>query len=175
MRPPATPIGYAVRRRRGDAVDDARAASTMRYVWWCHDGFTAEMVAVFSTTIETMLDVRRAILDGSAKLHRVLLQVVQHGQICRRLMTVPGVGLVAALSFKVGVEDPLRFTRSRTTAPFANRQNSRCVSVVEFGDRKLANVLIRQPFHSSLGAPDNPIRGLTNWVSTRCPARLELL
>jgi transposase len=69
---------------------------------------------VFSTMIETMLDVRRAIFDGYAKLHRVLLQVVQHDQICRRLMTVPGVGPVAALSFKVGVDDPLRFTRSRT-------------------------------------------------------------
>jgi transposase len=31
---------------------------------------------VFSTMIETMLDVRRAIFDGYAKLHRVLLQVV---------------------------------------------------------------------------------------------------
>jgi transposase len=29
-------------------------------------------------------------------------------------MTVPGVGPVATLSFKVGVDDPLRFTRSRT-------------------------------------------------------------
>jgi transposase len=30
------------------------------------------------------------------------------------LMTVPDVGPVASLSFKVGVDDPLRFTRSRT-------------------------------------------------------------
>jgi transposase len=29
-------------------------------------------------------------------------------------MTVPGVGPVAALSFKVGVDDPRRFARSRT-------------------------------------------------------------
>jgi transposase len=69
---------------------------------------------VFSTMIETMLDVRRAIFDGYAKLHRVLLQVVQHDPICRRLMTVPGVGPVASLSFKVGVDNPQRFTRSRT-------------------------------------------------------------
>ena len=69
---------------------------------------------VFSTMIETMLDARWAIFDGYAKLHRVLLQMVQHDQIYRRLMAVPGVGPVAALSFKVGVDDPLRFTRSRT-------------------------------------------------------------
>jgi transposase len=55
-----------------------------------------------STMIESMLDVRRAIFDGYARLHRVVLQVVQRNPICRRLMTVPGVGSVAALSFKVG-------------------------------------------------------------------------
>jgi transposase len=72
---------------------------------------------VFATMIETMLDVRRTIFDGYSRLHRVLLQVVQHDAICRRLMTVTGVGPVAALSFKVGVDDPLRFTRSRTVVP----------------------------------------------------------
>jgi transposase len=61
-----------------------------------------------------MLDVRRAIFEGYKRLHRVLLQVVQHDAVCRRLMTVPGVGPVAALSFKVGVDDPRRFARSRT-------------------------------------------------------------
>jgi transposase len=69
---------------------------------------------VFATMIETMLDARRAIFDGYSRLHRVVLQVVQHDPICRRLMTVPGVGPVASLSFKIGVDDPLRFTRSRT-------------------------------------------------------------
>jgi transposase len=39
---------------------------------------------VFATMIETMLDVRRAIFDGYARLHRVVLQVVQHDPICRR-------------------------------------------------------------------------------------------
>jgi transposase len=69
---------------------------------------------IFVMTIEAMLDVRRAILEGYDRLHRVLLQVVQHDAVCRRLMTVPGVGPVAALSFKVGVDDPRRFARSRT-------------------------------------------------------------
>lgn len=64
--------------------------------------------------IEAMLDVRRAIFEGYERLHRVLLRVVQHDAVCRRLMTVPGVGSVAALSFKVGVDDPRRFARSRT-------------------------------------------------------------
>lgn len=69
---------------------------------------------IFVMSIQVMLDVRRALLEGYDRLHRVLLQVVQHDPVCRRLMTVPGVGPVVALSFKVGVDDPHRFTRSRT-------------------------------------------------------------
>ncbi|WP_426413435.1 IS110 family transposase [Bradyrhizobium ganzhouense] len=69
---------------------------------------------IFVMSIQVMLDVRRALLEGYDRLHRVLLQVVQHDPVCRRLMTVPGVGPVVALSFKVGVDDPHRFARSRT-------------------------------------------------------------
>lgn len=69
---------------------------------------------IFETMILTMLDVRRAVFDGYQKLHQILLQVVMHDPVCRRFMAVPGVGPVAALSFKVGVDDPHRFTRSRT-------------------------------------------------------------
>ena len=47
-------------------------------------------------------------------MHEVLLRMVQHVPVCRCLMMVPDVGPVAALSFKVGVDDPLRFARSRT-------------------------------------------------------------
>jgi len=33
-----------------------------------------------------------------------------------RMMTVPGVGPIAALTFKAAVDDPARFKRSRTVA-----------------------------------------------------------
>ncbi len=69
---------------------------------------------VFATMIETMLEVRRVVFEGHNKLHKIVLQAVQHDPVCRRLMTVPGVGPVTALTFKVGVDDPLRFSRSRT-------------------------------------------------------------
>ena len=48
--------------------------------------------------IEAMLDVRRAIFERYERLHRVLLQVVQHDAVCRRLMTALGVGLPLFLS-----------------------------------------------------------------------------
>jgi len=68
---------------------------------------------VFVATIKAMLDVRRSIFDGYERLHQVLLRVVQHDPVCRRLMTVPGVGPVAALRSRWAYRS-LRFTRSRT-------------------------------------------------------------
>ncbi|MGY3488279.1 transposase [Bradyrhizobium sp. USDA 4011] len=73
---------------------------------------------IFVMTIGTMLDVRRAILEGYDWLHRVLLQVVQCDDVWRRLMTVSGVGPVAALSFMTAVDDPSRFKRSRDVAAY---------------------------------------------------------
>jgi transposase len=67
--------------------------------------------------IEAMLDVRQAIFEGYERLHRVVLQVVQHDPVCRRLMTVPGVGPVAALSFKVGVDDPCALPGREQSVP----------------------------------------------------------
>ncbi|MDE2184531.1 MAG: IS110 family transposase [Alphaproteobacteria bacterium] len=69
---------------------------------------------IFVTMIETMLEVRRTVFECFNKLHKILLQVVRHDPLCRRFMTVPGVGPVASLTYKVGVDDPLRFARSRT-------------------------------------------------------------
>ena len=41
---------------------------------------------------------------------------MREDSVCQRLMTVPGVGPITALTFKAGVDDPTRFKRSRTVA-----------------------------------------------------------
>jgi transposase len=41
------------------------------------------------------------------------MAAARRDEVCRRLMTVPGVGPVTALSFCSAVDDPLRFSRSR--------------------------------------------------------------
>ena len=62
-------------------------------------------------------------LDARLALYRVYLQLdnqakalVHEDAVCQRLMTVPGVGAITALTFKAGVDDPTRFRRSRTVA-----------------------------------------------------------
>jgi transposase len=46
-------------------------------------------------------------------LHRQLLEIVRHDEVCRRLMTTPGVGPVVALTFRATVDVPSRFTSSK--------------------------------------------------------------
>lgn len=61
-----------------------------------------------------MLDARLVLLDTFRELDRRVKQVARQDAVCRRFMSVPGVGEIAALSFKAGVDDPGRFKRSRT-------------------------------------------------------------
>ena len=45
-----------------------------------------------------------------------MLAIVQADTICRRLMTVPGVGSLVALTFRSAVDDPARFKNSKAVA-----------------------------------------------------------
>ena len=50
------------------------------------------------------------------KLDNAVKGLVRVDPICRRLMSIPGVGPVTALTFKAAVDDPNRFKSSRTVA-----------------------------------------------------------
>src|SRR5262249_50555899 len=47
------------------------------------------------------------------KLHKAVLAIVREDTVCRRLMTVPGVGPVVAVTFKSAVDDPSRIAKSK--------------------------------------------------------------
>jgi transposase len=59
-----------------------------------------------------MLMTRAAVIGQLALLQRAVLAVARHVRVCRRLMTVPGVGAVTALAFKTAVDEPERFPSS---------------------------------------------------------------
>ena len=60
-----------------------------------------------------MLQAREALRTEFAKLHRAMLAIVRTDEVCRRLMTVPGVGALIAVTFTSGVDDPARFRHSK--------------------------------------------------------------
>ena len=63
--------------------------------------------------VEPVLAVQTALLAQREALHRMVLQAVRQEEVCRRLMTVPGVGPVTALAFRATVDRAERFARSR--------------------------------------------------------------
>ena len=63
--------------------------------------------------VEPLLVVRRVLREQTAVLHRRLLAIVRDDAVCRRLMTVPGVGPVVALTFRATVDVPARFRNSK--------------------------------------------------------------
>jgi len=63
--------------------------------------------------VEPLLIVRRVLREQIAVLHRRLLAIVKDDVVCRRLMTVPGVGPVVALTYRATVDVPARFRNSR--------------------------------------------------------------
>ncbi len=65
-----------------------------------------------------MLQARVSLRAEYGKLHRMLLGIVRADTTCRRLMTVPGVGPVVAVSYKTAVDDPARFRKSKELGPY---------------------------------------------------------
>ena len=56
--------------------------------------------------VEPLLIVRRTLREQIGILHGRLLAIVRNDDVCRRLMTVPGVGPVVALTYRATVECP---------------------------------------------------------------------
>ena len=64
--------------------------------------------------IEPLLVVRRVLREQLGILHHRLLVIVRDDHVCRRLMTVPGVGPVVALTYRATVDVPARFRKSKS-------------------------------------------------------------
>src|SRR5436189_3208868 len=73
-----------------------------------------ENVPDLAVLIEPLLVVRRVVREQIAVLHRRLLAIVRDDEVCGRLMTIPGVGPVVALTYRATVDVPARFRRSKS-------------------------------------------------------------
>ena len=68
---------------------------------------------MLEAVIGAMLTAREGLQAEFMRLHRQMLGIVRGDEICRRLMTVPGVGALVAVTFKAAVDDPTRFRSSK--------------------------------------------------------------
>ena len=68
--------------------------------------------------IDPLLAVRRALCAALDVLEARIGQQARASAVCRRLMTVPGVGPMTALSFVTAIDDPMRFARSASVGAY---------------------------------------------------------
>jgi transposase len=64
-------------------------------------------------TMRALLKARDALLTQEKVLNTQCTMMARQDAICKRLMTVPGVGPITALAFKAEIDDPWRFRKSR--------------------------------------------------------------
>ena len=79
-----------------------------------------ELVEGMPELIEIMgplLAARQKLRETFTTLHRKLLSIVRDDGVCRRLMTVPGVGPVVSLAFSATIDIPARFKNSKAVGP----------------------------------------------------------
>ena len=69
-----------------------------------------------SQSLLPVLDARLVLYHTFRELENRGRHLAQGDPVCQRLMTAPGVGPITALTYKAGVDDPTRFSRSRTVA-----------------------------------------------------------
>jgi transposase len=69
--------------------------------------------ATLECIARAMLLARATLKAEYEKLHKAVLAIVREDEVCRRLMTVPGVGPLVAVTFKSAVDNPSRITKSK--------------------------------------------------------------
>jgi len=63
--------------------------------------------------IVPLLDARRYLQEQVARLEKMLIASAKQDAVCRRLMTIPGVGVLTALLYKSSIDQPERFRKSK--------------------------------------------------------------
>ena len=99
--------------------------------------------------VEPLLIVRRTLREQIGVLQRRLLAIVRDDDVCRRLMTVPGVGPVVALTYRVTVDVPARFRKSKavgavfglTPSKHQSGESSRTGGISRCGDEMMRVML----------------------------------
>ena len=121
--------------------------------------------AMLEAAAEPILRARTALRRELAGLEKLVRNLASQDPVCRRLMTMPGVGPVVALTYKSAIDDPERFRRSKDVGPWVgltpgrNQSGERDVvgAITKAGDAGLRTALYQ-------AATVMLNRGAPNWL-----------
>ncbi len=128
-------------------VSKAKFAARIRELSAGHDMLDAVTGA--------MMAAREALLAEFLRLHRRMLAIVRADAVCRRLMTVPGVGALVSIAFKATVDDPSRFGSSKAVGAHFGLTPKRYQSGetdVTGGISKVGDAMVRTALYEAANA-----------------------
>lgn len=99
-------LGAAAKRLGGNGADNGRRAP-------CKDT-QANMEVAIREIAEGAEEMRARYV----RIDKLVSKIASEDPVCNRLMTVPGIGPITALTFKVAIDDPTRFASSRVVAAY---------------------------------------------------------
>lgn len=116
-----------------------------------------------------MLAARTTLLTQFNKLHKAVLDIVRHDEVCRRFMTTPSVGAIVALTYKSALDDPHRIKKSRNAGPLFGLTPSRYQSGqtdVTGGITRVGDEMVRTALYEAanvLLSPRTRFSALKRW------------
>jgi transposase len=117
-----------------------------------------ELVAgheMLETVVGAMLQARDGLQTEFMRLQRRMLAIVRGDMVCRRLMTVPGVGALVAVTFKTAVDDPDRFRTAKAVGAHFGLTPKRYQSGetdVSGGISKVGDAMVRTTLYEAANA-----------------------
>lgn len=104
---------------------------------------------VLEAAIFPLLSARDAMAKEFAKLDKLARDQSRNDEVCCRLMTIPGVGAVVAMTFRAAIDDPKRFRSSKsvgacfglTPRRYQSGETDRVTSITKAGDASVRAVL----------------------------------
>jgi len=128
--------------------------------------------AVLAGVIEPLLKLRTEALRQTAVLTKEMTRHSRDDEACRRLMTIPGVGAVSAVTFVATIDTPDRFKRSRSVGAYIGLTSRRYQSgdidfggrISKRGDRMLRTVLYEAANSLLCRVKSGPGQYLKDWA-----------
>jgi transposase len=148
--------------RKVGEVSKAKFAARVRELAAGHE--------MLETVTEAMLRAREGLLAEFLALHRRMLALARADAVCRRLMSVPGVGALVAITFRTAVDDPGRFRASKAVGAHFGLTPKRYQSGetdVPGGISKVGDAMVRTALYEAANAVlSRPVRfsALKRWA-----------
>ncbi|MEO0467642.1 MAG: IS110 family transposase [Pseudomonadota bacterium] len=123
-----------------------------RYLRGRWDAAIRELIdghAALTNVIEPMLTVRESLYQGYIALTERVKETAHNDPVCRRLMSVPGIGPIVSLTYTATIDNPERFRSSRqvgaaaglTPRRYQSGEMDRAGTITKCGDPMLRTAL----------------------------------